>query len=106
MIVTVTIPRKGQKKPSVYTLECPEDARVLQVLHLIHERVDPTLAFRTNFCKRGSCGLCMVMVNKRVVKACKTPIQKEMLIEPLPRPHIRDLAVGMDASRADAGGVQ
>ena len=96
MNVTVTIPR-GQGLPdSVYTVPCDEDARVMQVLRYIHENIDPSLAFRTNFCKRGSCGLCMVMVNKKAVKACKTPVQESMRIEPLPRERIRDLATRLD----------
>lgn len=96
MRVTVTIPKGENRELATYTLTCGDDARVMQVLHAIHEELDPDLAFRTNFCKRGSCGLCMVLVNKKAVKACKAPVEEIMLIEPLPRPPVRDLVVAMD----------
>jgi len=93
MRVTVTIPKGENRELATYTFTCDDDARVMQVLHMIHEELDPGLAFRTNFCKRGSCGLCMVLVNKKAVKACKAPVEEVMLIEPLPRPLVRDLVV-------------
>lgn len=96
MRVTVTIPRGESREIATYTLICDDDARVMQVLHILHEDLDPSLSFRTNFCKRGSCGLCMVLVNKKAVKACKAPVEKTMLIEPLPRHVVRDLVVTMD----------
>lgn len=95
MQVTVQIPRGTSEELSTYTFDCDESSRVMQVLHYIHENLDSSLAFRTNFCKRGSCGLCMVMVNKKAVKACSAPIEEYMLIEPITDSVIKDLVVDM-----------
>lgn len=94
----------SDKRPQIVTYEVPytEGMRVAQALRYIFEELDGTIAFRNSFCKRGSCGLCRVLVDKKPVLACKTAIKPEMLIEPLPeRTRIKDLVV--DLSPAGEG---
>ena len=52
-----------------YTMEVNEGARVLHVLHAIHDRIDPTLTYRY-CCGSGQCGSCAVRVNGEPVLAC------------------------------------
>lgn len=96
MIAEVSIRRvdpDGGERWERYRVPCEPTDRVAQALEYIREHLDGSLAYRPCFCKRGSCGLCMMEVNGRVVKACKTPVQPVMRIAPLPRPVIRDMVV-------------
>ncbi len=52
-----------------YTVNVHEGARVLHVLHAIHDQFDPTLAYRYS-CASGQCGSCAVRVNGEPVLAC------------------------------------
>jgi succinate dehydrogenase/fumarate reductase-like Fe-S protein len=82
----------------VITYEVPyaEGMRVAQALRYIFEELDGTIAFRNSFCKRGSCGLCIVLVDKKPVMACKAVMTLDTLIEPLSeRDLIKDLAVDL-----------
>lgn len=82
-----------------YVIPYAEGMRVAQALRYILENLDGTLAFRNTFCKRGSCGLCMVLLDKKPVMACKAMMKPEVLIEPLPeRMLIKDLVVDFDRS--------
>lgn len=76
-----------------YEVPCSSSDRVSQVLQYIYEHLDGDIAYRQCFCKRGSCGLCMMKVNGRSVKTCSTPVSPVMYIEPLPLPVVRDLVV-------------
>ena len=94
MLASVTIVNKDGG-PKTYEVPCTSTMSVSQILNYIHDNLEPGLAFRNCFCKRSSCGLCMVVLNGKAVKACKTPAEKVMRIEPLPRKLIRDLVVDM-----------
>ncbi|NIM46004.1 MAG: hypothetical protein GTN80_09485, partial [Nitrososphaeria archaeon] len=85
--------RDAKPRYETYTVPYSEDLTMLGVLRYIYEKYDGSLAF--NFeCRYGSCGNCAVMVNYRPILICKTPAQKEVVIEPLPNlPVIRDLVV-------------
>ena len=106
-IAKVRIPRTDPDKdaiPEIVTYEVPytEGMRVAQALRYIFEDLDGTIAFRNSFCKRGSCGLCMVLLDKKPAMACKAAMKPEMLIEPLPeRVLIKDLAVDLNRRKCD-----
>ena len=51
-----------------YTVKVNNGARVLHVLHAIHDTIDPTLAYRYS-CGSGQCGSCAVRVNGEPVLA-------------------------------------
>jgi len=70
----------------------PSD-RVAQVLQYIHEHIDGSISYRRCFCKRGSCGLCMMNVNGKNVKTCIAPAEPVMYIDSLPLKVIRDLVI-------------
>lgn len=74
-----------------YTVEVNEGARVLNVLHAIHD-LDPSLSYRYS-CRGGQCGSCAVRVNGEPALACMTEAVDGMKIEPLDLPVIRDLTV-------------
>ncbi len=78
-----------------YTVEVHEGARVLNVLHVIHDEIDPTLTYRY-CCESGQCGSCAVRVNGEPVLACMKEAEDGMLIEPLNLPIQKDLAVDME----------
>ncbi len=54
---------------------------VLGVLQYIYDRLDSTLAFSCS-CRIGLCSGCLVRVNGKVVKACTTLAEGDLLIEP------------------------
>ncbi|MDD1719193.1 MAG: succinate dehydrogenase/fumarate reductase iron-sulfur subunit [Methanoregulaceae archaeon] len=95
--LTVKVSRfdpERDEKPrfETYTVEVNEGARVLNVLHAIHDEEDPTLAYRY-CCASGQCGSCAVRVNGVPVLACMEEARDGMTIEPLNLPVQRDLVV-------------
>ncbi|NYT05525.1 MAG: succinate dehydrogenase/fumarate reductase iron-sulfur subunit [Methanomicrobiales archaeon] len=78
-----------------YTVSVHDGARVLHVLHAIHDRLDPTLAYRF-CCEAGQCGSCAMRVNGEPVLACMEEATDGMTVEPLRLPVIRDLLVEVE----------
>jgi len=64
-----------------YTVKVNEGARVLNVLHAIHDELDPTLSYRYS-CSSGQCGSCAVRVNGEPVLACMEEAKDGITIEP------------------------
>src|SRR5512137_1844021 len=65
-----------------YTVKANDGARVLHVLHAIHDTIDPTLSYRYS-CASGQCGSCAVRVNGEPVLACMEEAKDNSTIEPL-----------------------
>jgi len=82
----------GRLEP--YTVEVNEGARILHVLHAIHDHIDPTLSYRY-CCGSGQCGSCAVRMNGEPVLACMEEAQDNMTIEPLNLPVKKDLVVDL-----------
>jgi len=85
--LTVTVRRFDpdvDKEPRfvTYTVKVSEGARVLNVLHAIHDSIDPTLSYRYS-CASGQCGSCAVRVNGEPVLACMEEAKDRITIEPL-----------------------
>ena len=78
-----------------YLVEVNEGARVLHVLHAIHDEIDPTLSYRW-CCGSGQCGSCAVRVNGEPVLACMEEARDAMTIEPLKLPVKKDLIVDLE----------
>jgi len=90
------------KEPYFQDYEIPIDRMVTvhELLNIIHRDIDGTLAFRTYKCYKGSCSLCVVKLNGKVVKSCSTPLNpgEEITIEPAGGGEvIRDLVVDFNA---------
>ena len=87
---------KKDKVPRVepYTVSVNDGARVLHVLHAIHDTIDPTLAYRY-CCGSGQCGSCAVRVNGEPVLACMEEAQDGITIAPLNLPAKQDLVVDL-----------
>jgi fumarate reductase (CoM/CoB) subunit B len=77
-----------------YTVNVNEGARVLHVLHAIHDELDPTLSYRYS-CASGQCGSCAVRVNGEPVLACMEEAQDGITIEPINLPVKKDLIVDL-----------
>jgi fumarate reductase (CoM/CoB) subunit B len=77
-----------------YQVEVREGARVLHVLHAIHDRLDPSLSYRY-CCGTGQCGSCAVRVNGVPVLACMEEAHDHIVIEPLDLPVVKDLTVDL-----------
>jgi fumarate reductase (CoM/CoB) subunit B len=77
-----------------YTVNVNDGARVLNVLHAIHDGLDPTLSYRYS-CASGQCGSCAVKVNGEPVLACMEEAQDRITIEPLNLPVKKDLVVDL-----------
>lgn len=97
--ITVTIRRFDPEKDAAphmetYTVNVHEGARVLHVLHAIHDEIDPTLSYRYS-CASGQCGSCAVRVNGEPVLACMEEARDHSTIEPLNLPVKKDLVVDL-----------
>lgn len=77
-----------------YTVTVNDGARVLNVLHAIHDEIDPTLSYRY-CCTSGQCGSCAVRVNGEPVLACMEEAEDGIVIEPLKLPVKKDLVVDL-----------
>jgi len=77
-----------------YTVNVNEGARVLHVLHAIHDELDPTLSYRY-CCGSGQCGSCAVRVNGEPALACMEEARDGMTILPLNLPVKKDLVVDL-----------
>jgi fumarate reductase (CoM/CoB) subunit B len=99
-MLTVRIFRYDPSKdvePTYETYQIPRwhKMTVLEALQYIYERFTP-IGFRYScrFMTVGLCQLCKVLVNGKVVLACREEVKDEMTIEPIPNlPLIRDLVV-------------
>ncbi len=63
-------PQSGERALRTYEVEAPEWACLLDVLDLIKDRVDGTLAYRKS-CRMMICGSCGMRMDGRAVLACK-----------------------------------
>ncbi len=77
-----------------YTVQVHDGARVLHVLHAIHNECDPTLSYRY-CCGSGQCGSCAIRVNGEPVLACMEEAKNNSIIEPLNLPVKKDLVVDL-----------
>jgi fumarate reductase (CoM/CoB) subunit B len=86
--------RDEEPYAETYAVEVNEGARVLHVLHAIHDEVDPTLSYRY-CCGSGQCGSCAIRVNGEPELACMKEAEEDMTLEPLRLPIVKDLCVDM-----------
>jgi len=63
-------PESGQRELKRYEVEAPEWACLLDVLDLVKDKVDGTLAYRKS-CRMMICGSCGMRMDGRAVLACK-----------------------------------
>ncbi len=77
-----------------YTVNVNDGARVLHVLHAIHDEIDPTLSYRY-CCGSGQCGSCAVRINGEPGLACMEEARDGMEIMPLNLPVKKDLVVDL-----------
>lgn len=86
----------GEGQFENYSIEVSEGMVVLDALHEIQARQDPSLAVRWN-CKAGRCGSCSAEVNGHPCLTCMTRLNsltmdQPVVVEPLKAfPHIKDL---------------
>lgn len=83
----------AEPRRQVYEYPFTEGMTVLDVLNLIRDTLDPTLAY-DYCCRNGHCGLCGVMVDGQPVLSCRKAAPQQFCIEPLNNlPVARDLVV-------------
>ena len=83
------------KEPFYITYKVPykREMRVLEALDYIVEELGESVAYQW-YCGVKKCGGCGLNINKRPMLACWEPVQKEMIIEPMPHmPVLKDLVV-------------
>jgi len=73
---------------------------VLEALHYVKEKIDPTLSYRYS-CRMGICGSCAMTINGVPMLACETQVSQldsdTVTVEPLRNfPVVRDLVTDMD----------
>jgi succinate dehydrogenase / fumarate reductase, iron-sulfur subunit len=67
-------PASGERRLEPYEIDAPEWVTLLDVLDLIKDRVDGTLAYRKS-CRMMICGSCGMRMDGAAVLACKTRMQ-------------------------------
>jgi len=77
-----------------FTVKVNGGARILHVLHAIHDTIDPTLSYRYS-CASGQCGSCAVRVNGEPVLACMEEAKDNSIIEPINLSVKKDLVVDL-----------
>jgi len=94
--------RTGERELKEYTVEAPEWACLLDVLDIIKDRVDGSLAYRKS-CRMMICGSCGMRMDGRAVLACKERMQPIVESGHVPvisamgnMPILKDLVVDMD----------
>ena len=76
-----------------YEVPFSQGLTVLMTLNHIYENIDTSLAYYYS-CRTGKCGGCTVVVNGKPVLACSTPVEGDIVVEPLPgHEGIKDLSV-------------
>src|SRR5918912_157238 len=91
----------GERELVTYEVEAPEWATLLDVLDIVKDRVDGTLAYRKS-CRMMICGSCGMRMDGAAVLACKTRMYDiaqsghEPVISPMGNlPVVKDLVVEM-----------
>src|ERR1700741_856136 len=64
----------GERELKPYEVEAPEWACLLDVLDIVKDQVDGTLAFRKS-CRMMICGSCGMRMDGRAVVACKERVK-------------------------------
>jgi succinate dehydrogenase / fumarate reductase iron-sulfur subunit len=92
----------GERELKRYEIEAPDWATLLDVLDLIKDRVDGTLAYRKS-CRMMICGSCGMRMDGAAVLACKTRMWDIVQAGRVPvisamgnLPIVKDLVVDMD----------
>jgi succinate dehydrogenase / fumarate reductase iron-sulfur subunit len=95
-------PATGQRELREYEVDATPESTLLDVLELVKDRLDGTLAYRRS-CRMMICGSCAMRIDGATVLACKHAIKpyaeagKVPVISPMGNlPIVRDLVVDMD----------
>jgi len=95
-------PESGERELREYEVDAPEWVTLLDVLDLIKDRVDGTLAYRKS-CRMMICGSCGMRMDGAAVLACKTRMAEIAesghvpVVSPMGNlPVVKDLVVDMD----------
>ena len=65
-----------------YDINSDGPLSVLQAIRHIYHNIDGTLSFRNSDCRRGVCGICSMMINKRRQLTCMCLAKDGMIVEP------------------------
>ena len=94
-------PQRGERELREYEVDAPEWACLLDVLDLIKDKHDGTLAYRKS-CRMMICGSCGMRMDGRAILACKEPMKPIVdaghvpTISPMGNmPVLKDLVVDM-----------
>jgi succinate dehydrogenase / fumarate reductase iron-sulfur subunit len=94
-------PQSGERELKRYEVEAPEWACLLDVLDIVKDRVDGTLAYRKS-CRMMICGSCGMRMDGRAILACKERMKPIVDAGHVPTisamgnmPILKDLAVDM-----------
>src|SRR5215472_15486772 len=93
---------RGERELREYEVDAPVESTLLDVLELVKEKLDGTLAYRRS-CRMMICGSCAMRVDGATVLACKFPMRelaeegKVPTISPMGNlPIVKDLVVDME----------
>lgn len=81
IIVQIRRGTKDSNRLVSYEVPFEKGQSVLDVLEFIYGHIDPCLGFLSS-CRIGLCTSCLVRVDGKVVRACTTLAEGNMVIEP------------------------
>jgi len=94
--------RTGERELAEYEVEAPEEATLLDVLDIVKDKHDGTLAYRKS-CRMMICGSCGMRMDGAAVLACKTRMYDVAQAGHVPvisamgnLPIVKDLVVDME----------
>src|SRR5438045_6388830 len=94
----------GDRELKRYDVEAPDWACLLDVLDIVKDQVDGTLAYRKS-CRMMICGSCGMRMDGRAILACKERMKPIVDAGPVPviapmgnLPELKDLVVDMATS--------
>ena len=95
-------PQRGERELREYEVDAPDWACLLDVLDLIKDKHDGTLAYRKS-CRMMICGSCGMRMDGRAILACKEPMKPIVEAGHVPTiapmgnlPVVKDLVVDME----------
>ncbi len=76
-----------------FEVEIKDGYSIYNVLQFINQNLDPSLAFYAS-CRIGQCHGCLVRANGKVVHACNTMVEDDIVLEPaIEKRVLRDLTM-------------
>lgn len=76
-------PEKNEEYIEEY--EIPKRMKIIEAMEYINKKYGANIALRY-YCRIGKCKSCLILMNDRVVYACKEYISNNVILKPIKKP--------------------